>query len=278
MYIFSGFGDEISPDFQEQISVMKSLGINHLELRGAWDKNVMDLSQEELSRIKKILAEYDFRVSSIGSPIGKIKITDDFEAHFEKFRHAVEIAHFLEVKYIRIFSYYGPEQGNIDDYKNQIIDQMAKKARYAKEKGVILLNENELNLYGESPEHCAEIISTVNSPSLKSCFDPANFIIEGILPFDRAYPLLKDSIEYFHIKDGLPKSKTNGDIVCLPAGEGEGQIPQILADFAPRAKERDIFLSLEPHLGRAGQFSGFSGPDKFTHAANALKKIVDSIK
>jgi sugar phosphate isomerase/epimerase len=63
--------------------------------------------------------------------------------------------------------------------------------------------------------------------------------------------------------------KFNGPI--MPAGEGDGRIGPILAD-AYQSGYRG-FLSLEPHLGKAGQFSGFSGPELFTKAAEALKKV-----
>ena len=38
------------------------------------------------------MEKYGIKVSSIGSPIGKIKLTDSFEEHFEKFKRVVAIA------------------------------------------------------------------------------------------------------------------------------------------------------------------------------------------
>jgi hypothetical protein len=37
------------------------------------------------------------------------------------------------------------------------------------------------------------------------------------------------------------------------------------------------FVSLEPHLAMAGRYGGFSGPEAFRRAAQALKGILDDL-
>ena len=51
----------------------------------------------------------------------------------------------------------------------------------------------------------------------------------------------------------------------------DGKLAEILKDA--NASGYRGFLSLEPHLAAAGQFSGFSGPDLFKTAADALKQL-----
>jgi sugar phosphate isomerase/epimerase len=143
--------------------------------------------------------------------------------------------------------------------------ELAKKAK------IILLSENESNLYGESPENCLDVLETINSPYLKAVFDPANFILKGYKPFDRCWPLLKKYTVYFHIKDG----KEGPGERIVPAGEGDGQLPEVLADAV--ASGFSGFASLEPHLSHGGQFSGFTGPDLFKTAIRALKKVLDKV-
>ncbi len=278
MYVLSGFGDEISDDLREQLDTMAAEGLRWLELRGVWGKNVMALDDTEVAAVKAVLKEKNFRISAIGSPIGKVKITDDFKPHFESFKRAVYLAKYLEAKFVRVFSYYPPEGGNIKDYRKQVMERMKAKADYAEKEGVMLALENEHGIYGEDPESCLDILQTVNSPNLKLCFDPANFIIDEIKPFDRAYPLLKDWIVYFHIKDGIPRSKTpEGATVCVPAGEGEGQIKEVLSAYSRVCGFKEVILTLEPHLAKAGQFAGFTGPNLFKTAVRALKKILAQI-
>src|SRR5688500_17839178 len=101
MWTLSGFADEISPDFTEQCAVASGLGLKYIEVRSAWDVNILDLKAEQLSRMQDVLAAHDLKVSSIGSPIGKIFIDEDFPPHLERMRHAAEVAHVFGAPYIR---------------------------------------------------------------------------------------------------------------------------------------------------------------------------------
>ena len=113
----SGFADEINKDFDIQLSVLKELGQEYVELRSADGTGVADLSLEMASELGERMKAAGIRVSSVGSPIGKIKITDDFEPHFETYRHVVELAKLWGVRYIRMFSFYIPEGEDPAQYK-----------------------------------------------------------------------------------------------------------------------------------------------------------------
>ena len=80
-----------------------------------------------------------------------------------------------------------------------------------------------------------------NGGGLKCVFDMGNFVLDGCEPYPRAYEMLKEYIEYFHIKDSL----SSGSIV-LP-GCGEARIKDIIEAHTKNA-EKDFFISLEPHL------------------------------
>ena len=101
----SGFSDEISNDVVKQFGVLNKLGINYFEPRGIDGKNISSLNDKEVNELRQKMEKYDIKISSIGSPIGKIKISDDFDSHFEVFKRVVKTAKMLEAKYIRIFSF-----------------------------------------------------------------------------------------------------------------------------------------------------------------------------
>ena len=101
----SGFADEIAADFDEQLRVLTDLGQKFLELRGADGIGVADLTMEKAAELKEKLDKAGIGVSAIGSPIGKIGITDDFAPHFEKYKKVVELAKFFGTPYIRMFSF-----------------------------------------------------------------------------------------------------------------------------------------------------------------------------
>src|SRR5918992_2996324 len=105
MWTLSGFVDEISADPIEQSQVAHGLGLKYAEIRSAWGVNILDLDADQLASLQRILEQHELKVSSIGSPIGKIFIDEPFEPHLERMRHAADVAHQLEAPYIRIFSF-----------------------------------------------------------------------------------------------------------------------------------------------------------------------------
>src|SRR6476646_10123972 len=115
MWTLSGFIDEISPDFTEQCRLSQDLALKYVELRSAWTVNILDLTPDQLSVMKDTLKAHDLQVSSIGSPIGKIPIGEEFGPHLERMRHAAEVAHFFAAPYIRIFSFFLPAGADPED-------------------------------------------------------------------------------------------------------------------------------------------------------------------
>lgn len=266
----TGFADEISSDLDLQLDVLQSEGIHHFEFRGVWDKNVLKLSNEELGVVKKTLEQRGFGISSIGSPIGKISIVDDFELHLKDFERALEVAHLFNAKYIRIFSFFIPNGSEPSVYREEVMKRMKALVERAEAENIILLHENEKEIYGDTPERCLDIFETCSSANLRAAFDPANFVQCGVRPYSHAFPLLKNHVEYMHIKDALFEG---GKVV--PSGEGDGEVQAVLSSLKDSGYHG--FMSLEPHLSSAGTFSGFSGPDLFRLASHALKSILKDL-
>ncbi len=267
MWTLSAFADEISPDLDAQLDTLAGESIRYLEFRGVWNKNVLDLSDSELEMVKATLAQRRVGVSSIGSPIGKIPIADDFAPHLDRFRRALRVAQLLGAPYIRIFSFFIPAGEDPARYRDEVLERMSRLARAAEGAGVTLLHENEKDIYGDSPARCLDILTQVNSPILRAAWDPANFVQCGVQPHTEGYAGLRPFIVYVHVKDAL---RDSGQVV--PAGQGDGQVRETIA--ALRASGFDGFFSLEPHLAAAGTFSGFSGPDLFRVAAGAFKNLL----
>lgn len=270
MVTLSGFGDEIAADLSEQMDVMESEGIRHIELRGAWGTGVNKLSDEQIRRAKSLLDERGFQISAIGSGLGKIGIHDDFEPHLAECRHYIDLAKYFGAKYIRVFSFYIPENDSPRDHRDEVMRRVQAMVDLAAAEGIIMGHENERGIYGEKPAECRDLIDTINSPNFRVIFDPANFIQAGVAPYPEAWNLLKDDLVYFHIKDAM---LADGSV--KPAGEGDGNIPEILRDKIATGWEG--ILSLEPHLKHAGRAGGWSGPEAFVVAARALKGILDDI-
>lgn len=251
-YILSAFADEYDDNFLEQLKALNGYGINNIEIRGVNGKNISTLNAEEIKEVKKQLKDYNIKVSSIGSPLGKIKLNGDMKEHINLARHVFEIANELQTENVRAFSFYPPEGRNINDCKEDVFSAIDKLLTVAKEYGVTVCHENEAGIYGESGENCLEIMKAFNG-KIKTVFDMGNFALFKHDPI-KAYSLLKPYIKYFHIKDAM----SVGAIV--PPGKGEAKIYEILSDYIKEAKE-DVVVTLEPHLQT---FSGLNALTEFT--------------
>lgn len=262
----SGFADEISADPQEQLDTLKRNQIRHMELRGVWNTNVLDLSTSRIQQLRRMLDDAGVGVSAIGSPIGKVSIRSDLDTHFSRFQVAVERAHEFGTRYIRIFSFYHRDE-SAEQCRDAVIAQLARMTGYAAAEGVILLHENEKGIYGDVPERCRELMLAVDDPHLRTVFDPANFIQCGVDPARQAWPALSEYVAYFHIKDALAEQKR-----VVPAGQGDGEVEWILGQAVGSGFSG--FLSLEPHLKADDPAYGGDGSHRFDTAANALREVL----
>src|SRR5215213_6815974 len=109
MFTISAFADEISPEPQEQIDVLKECGVRHIEFRSIHKTNVLSLDDKQITDFKALLDREGFKLSAIGSPIGKIRIDEPFGPHLERFRRAIHLCGVFGTPNIRIFSYYPPD-------------------------------------------------------------------------------------------------------------------------------------------------------------------------
>lgn len=271
--ILSAFADEYADGLKEQCEALNKFGIEYIELRGVNGKNVSTLTESEVKETKRILDDYEIRVSSIGSPLGKIDIKGDLNGHYETAKRVYETANILGAKNVRIFSFYSKETP-FDKCKGKIYDGIEKLVDLSDGTGLTLCHENEALIYGESPEKCLEIVEYFGG-RMRCVFDMGNFVLDGYDPM-AAYKLLSDYIEYFHIKDAF----YSGEIV--PAGKGEAKIKEILDDYKVNGG-KDTFITLEPHLQT---FSGlnalvgksFDNPYKYEDQKAAFTDAVEKLK
>ena len=262
-FVLSAFGDEINSDIGEQMNVLEKNGVKNIELRGINGVNISDWKPKDFSEIIKMMDDRGFGVSSLGSPIGKISITDSFGPHLDKFKNTLELSAVAKTKYIRMFSFY-MDRTKYAEYRDEVLERWNAFIEAAKGYDITLLHENEHGIYGESAENCLDMLTALNTEKVKAVFDPANFVCGG---YDtvKAFDLLKDYSVYFHIKDAITAERR-----VVPAGEGDGNLKYLIDTL----KERGFngYLSLEPHLA-TGDIS-VGGAELFSRALNALKKLI----
>jgi len=310
--ILSGFADEVAANKTpvEQYAAFAALGLQYYSIRfintGDKIKNVMDLTKPEIQKIRKLQDEYGINVSSIGSPIGKVKIVDKKDGTKNKYvpfkkylakdvAKACELAHAFEAKLIRGFSFYHPKDSDYRDYLSQAVDQLGQIAEKCHRSDLTFGLEVEANLIGANGHVLADIIRQVNHPAMMLIFDGANLVCQGYSPSEvyEQYEAMRPGLGWMHVKDyKTPNLKTAGGYVdeekmagFVPADKGDSLHEVIFRDFREhlpklerKLKKRGIpgvFFDLEPHVKGGGQFGGFSGPDGMGVATRALCRILD---
>ena len=231
MIKLSAFADEADAKLSGQIEALGRNGVGYVELRGINGTNIAKVTEDEAREYKKQLDEGGIKVWSIGSPIGKIKITDDLDSHIELLRHVCRLAVIFGTDKVRMFSFY-----DAYDKEELVFSTLCRMVAVANEYGVKLYHENEKEIYGDTAERVLRLIENVKG--LYFIYDPANFIESGEHP-SVTLDQLFDAMGYFHIKDAMWDGKA-----IVPAGCGDGQIPKLVSMIG----ERDVTLSVEPHL------------------------------
>ncbi len=277
----SAFADEYSSEVSGQLEALSTLGFDLIEPRFIGSKNVADLTDDEAFELRAQLDRAGVKAYSIGSPLGKINLNDDFSAHLKKAARVFRIANILGAKFIRMFSFYLPDGRTREECREEVLQRLRAMLDLADSYGVTLCHENEAKIYGESPEYCLDLLKALGG-RLRCVFDMGNFVLDGCEPYPHGYELLRDYIEYFHIKDSLPEG------AIVPPGLGKAKISEILSAHAERVGE--FTVTLEPHLELFSGFnsltdSRFENPYKFDtkeeaflEAGRRLLEIVSAIK
>ena len=306
--ILTGFADEAANQktIDQQFSVFAALGLEYLSLRfidaGGGVKNVMQLQDSEIELVKDKLQEYGLRVSSIGSPIGKVKLLDVDDGSSNKYfpfdeylndqvERACQLATTFESKLIRGFSFYPPIGQRPEDHLDLVVEQLTAIAKRCDQSGLTFGLEVEANLVGQNGELLKQIHQAVNSAALVLIFDGGNLVTQGYSPSQvfEQYQMMKPGLGWIHIKDfHVPPGMTFTGHVdeealkhFVPADQGDSghlEIMKDLREFLPELNQRmqsrgapGVFADLEPHLKGGGQFGGFSGPDGFGVALRSFQ-------
>ncbi len=274
--ILSAFADEAAPDLAGQIDALHRNGIACIEPRNIDGTCIINYSEGALRDIRAKLNAAGIFVPSVGSPIGKYPIEEDFAPHLEDFRRTLICARILGASKIRMFSFFVPK-GQTAMYRTEVLRRLQMMLDMADEAGVTLCHENEAKIYGEMPEQVDDLLTSL--PALRGIFDAANYRMSGADPV-RGIDVTLPSIGYMHIKDAIYAEQ-----MIVPAGEGEGRVAEAI-NKVNDATDGTVILTLEPHLhaftgyGKLddrrlkGKYFFESNRDAFDFAAGKLKALL----
>ena len=275
-YWLSAFADEGADSIDGQIEALKANRVKYIEPRNIDNKGILTLTDDELIEVKKKLDDAGIKVNSLGSPIGKYPIEEDFEIHLNQFKRALEVCKILGTSKMRMFSFF-VKQDELTQWREEVINRLKTMAILAKEAGITLCHENESHIYGQMPQEVKDILTEV--PELYGIFDPANYRMnDGDI--DEGIDATLIRLGYLHIKDAIYSTQT-----IVPADEGEGKIGEVL-DKVNETCTGDVYLTVEPHLMEffaykaidthelKGKYKFENNREAFDFAITALKKLL----
>lgn len=263
------FSDEYGSSLEDQIRGLQKNGIRLTEIRNVNGVNIGKMSEEMAKDCAAKLAEAGISVWSIGSPLGKVDIGEDFEEYKKLVHHVCRLANIFGAKRIRMFSFF-----NAYDVPELVVQRLKEMVDIGTQYGVDMCHENEKKVFGDVASRVEYLRDNV--PGMKFVYDPANYL-QCDQDCGEALDALLDSTEYFHIKDVVSATQE-----MVPAGYGDGRIDDMLCRI-----QGDTVLTVEPHLA---VFAGYSAIDDtemkhrfrfdsneaaFCAAVDALKSVLE---
>jgi len=258
--------DEITQDFGRACEVAsKEFGMEWMELRGMWNKNLLKLDAQEIGEARRILQKYQLRVTDIASPLFKVdwpgappsKFSpkrDQFNADFtfeqqdEVLERSIELAKTFNTDRVRFFDFWRLQDQA--PYRAPMNEKLRDAAEKAAKKNVILILENEPACNTATAAEAAKVLGAISIPNLMLNWDPGNAAERGERPYPDGYDLLpKDRIGHCHCKDAAKKSDGSG---YQWAAMGRGIIDWVGQFKALKRDGYHFAVSLETHWRGAG--------------------------
>ncbi len=268
--------DEISHDFEHALDVLQEYGASGAELRGLWETNIADLTDEQAARARAALKQRNMKVVCLSTPFYKCDLVADgsaedeaagplhlakprgLEQQLELLQRCVRLAHTFDTTLLRVFTFWR-KAPLTPELEARIVDAFAAPLELAAREGVTLVLENEHSCYIGTGAEAARIAAEIDSPHLKLVWDPGNAFAAGEIPYPAGYEAVKPWLAHIHVKDGRMVETPQGPHTewCV-IGEGEidykGQFDALKRDGYTG------FVSLETHyVPKTGSGEGGKG-------------------
>lgn len=248
--------DEISDDFGHVCEIVsKEFGMQWIELRSMWKKNIVKLDSKEIEEARRILEKSKLRVTDIASPLFKVdwpgapkskhspkRADSTFEEQDEVIERCIEAAKAFKTDRIRCFDFW-----RLDDqapYRTAINQKLIETAEKVGKKGLVLLLENEPSCNTATAAESVKVLNAVKARNFMLNWDPGNAATHGEVPYPDGYNMLpKERIGHCHCKDAVK----NADGEYKWAAMGSGIIDWVGQFKALKSSGYRYAVSLETH-------------------------------
>lgn len=254
--------DEFCQDFERAVATAVEWGYQAVEVRTAWDKNIVDLEGWQVARLRKIADSAGLRILSIASPVFKCTHPEGgpIDHRFEQdafhaahqfadqpriLERSIRVALELGASIVRVFSFWRTTEPQ--RLFGSIVESLAMAIDKAGPHGVRIGLENEHACNIATAAEAAPVLRVLGDQNLGLVWDPGNSYMAGETPYPDGYSLLPAArILHVHAKDGV-RDASGERVLWGPFGEGEVRWKEQLHALA-----RDGYrgaISLETHWG-----------------------------
>ena len=286
MFQLGIINDEVSADFEEACRHIRDWGLDLVELRTLWGKNILELSEDKLAEAEKTLTQYDLKVTAIASPVFKsprdgqpVAASGDFqlsghesiEAQLELLEHACTLANRFNTDYVRIFSFWREPWSN--EIAEDVADKLIQAAEVARGYEVTLAVENEPVCIVGTGQELGDLFRLIEQKNpaaldnLGALWDPGNALCGGeAIPYPDGYRALDiDTLVHVHLKDPILEGDT-----CRFVPLGEGELPYVDQFKQLQADGYKGVVVLEPHYQPGGEAS----PEAAERCVKAAQQVL----
>lgn len=256
---FGAVTDELDEDLERALGIAREMGMAAVELNSLWGRNIVELADEEIAHVERLLGEGGPRVVAIDPPcfkpcvldhlpVGRVAEDPDVARHLGLLDRSLALARRFNAPYVRVFAFRRsgivglgnpsprpPDGGAIpEEMLDRVAEGLREAARRAEEAGITLVLENVRSCWANSGVNMAAILEAVDSPALRALWDPGNDFVSGGTPYPVGYEAVRPHILHVHVKDARVLDPDTGLTAWAPIGEGEidfqGQLRALLED------------------------------------------------
>ena len=207
--------DGISRDFEYALDTMVETGLEYVELQYLWEKQVGDLTDADIQRVKGLIDTRNLKVSCISHhnlsalPVDTAVVAPAYREHITTLQRCIDVAQALGTNLVRIFSFrkemvlFGAEPVISEGAWTTLMNRLEEPLQIADDAGITLVMETAISGNVTSAFLVRKLIDELDVPHLKVLWDPCSSLYCTEVPYPDGYEAIREHIAHIHLKDGI---------------------------------------------------------------------------
>ena len=207
--------DGISRDFEYALDTMAETGLEYVELQYLWEKQVGDLTDTDIERVKGLIEARNLKVSCISHhnlsalPVDTAVVAPAYREHITTLQRCINVAQALGTNLVRIFSFrkemvlFGAEPVISEGAWAMLMNRLEEPLQIADAAGITLVMETAISGNVTSALLARKLIDALDVPHLKVLWDPCSSLYCTEVPYPDGYEAIREHIVHVHLKDGV---------------------------------------------------------------------------